>query len=524
MSRLQKKSILRKTASVSLLLLLSKFLGIIREVVQVSYLGVGPLSDAFNAAMKIPNLLRKLFAEGALSAAFVPTIIRVTGEDSQQQASKLLTLTYIVFGALIIGLCAIISFYPEPFILLIAKGFADKPEELRIATETIRILIYFVFFVFSSALLASALQAKMHFTVPAWGPTLLNVFYIGGLLLANYLGLSVPLFSYFLLLGGLVQMLVYTAVYFRLNFSLEWPDAKTYGYFKEVLLKFIPCLLSVSIIEVNLIIDTRFASTLPAGSVTLLSLSSRFMTITLGAFAVAFSTILLPQFSRISLYAPKRLSYYLLEAAKLILWVTLPIVFWMSFFAYDIFYTIFYRLAGNFTLDQVRLGAGLLIAFLPGLFFFSINKTLLTIFYALHETRYTMYITLVGSASNVLLNRVLMPHYGAIGLALATVLAAVIQTVLLMLVLNKQLGFSVYLKSFGRFMMLYFFQLLVALGLWYGLYSFLLWWITNFLPQWSDVLLNQIGLWFWIGPLCLFVAGLLYYLRNKGGLHLYFLE
>ncbi len=522
--KLKKSSILKKTASVSLSLLFSKFLGVIREVVQISYLGVGPLSDAFNTAMKIPTLLRKLFAEGALSAAFVPTIIKVTSQDSQEQASRLMTLTYIVFGAVILILCTIISLYPKPFIMLIAKGFVNKPEELAIATSIIRILIFFVFFIFTSALFASALQAKMHFTVPAWGPALLNVFYIGGLLLATRYGLSVNVFCYFLLLGGLVQSLIYAVVYFRLNFTILWPDTKTYAYFKEVVYKFIPCLMSVSVIEINLIIDNRFASTLPAGSVTLLSLSSRFMTIALGAFAVAFSTILLPQFSRISTYAPKRLSYYLLEAAKLIFWVTVPVAFLMSFFAYDIFYTIFYKLASNFTLDQVNLAAALLIAFLPGLFFFSLNKMLLNIYYALHETRYTMYITIAGAVSNVLLNRLLMPLYGAVGIAVATAIAAVIQTILLVIVLNKYLGFVIYLKQFGEFLVRYTLQLLLFIGVFYGLYKMVLLFISSVIPQWSDILLHQIGLWFWVGPICLLAVGLLYYLRNKGGLHLYFLE
>ncbi len=523
-NKLKKSSIIKKTASVSLSLLFSKFLGIIREVVQVSYLGVGPLSDAFNTAMKIPTLLRKLFAEGALSAAFVPTLIKVTTEDSQEQASRLMTLTYVVFGTLIIALCFLISFYPKPFIMLIAKGFANKPEELKIAIDIIRILIFFVFFIFTSALLASALQAKMHFTVPAWGPALLNVFYITGLLLATRYGLSVATFSYFLLLGGLVQSVVYAFVYFKLNFAILWPDTQTYTYFKEVVYKFIPCLLSVSVIEINLIIDNRFASTLPAGSVTLLSLSSKFMTIALGAFAVAFSTIMLPQFSRISTYAPKRLSYYLLEAAKLIFWVTVPVAFLMSFFAYDIFYTIFYKLAGNFTLEQVRLAASLLIAFLPGLFFFSLNKMLLNIYYALHETRYTMYITIAGAVSNVLLNRLLMPIYGAFGIALATAMAAVIQTVLLVIVLNRLLGFVIYLKQFGQFLAKYVLQLLLFIGVFYGLYKAVVLFISSVVPQWSTILLHSVGLWFWVGPICLGAVGMLYYLRNKGGLHLYFLE
>ncbi len=521
-NKLQKSSIIKKTASVSLSLLFSKFLGVIREVVQVSYLGVGPLSDAFNTAMKIPTLLRKLFAEGALSAAFVPTLIRVTSDDSQEQASRLLTLTYVVFGTVILILCGLISYYPKPFIMLIAKGFANKPEELKIAISVIRILIYFVFFIFTSALLASALQAKMHFTVPAWGPALLNVFYISGLLLATRYGLSVDTFCYFLLLGGLVQSIVYAYVYFKLNFAILWPDTQTYAYFKEVMYKFIPCLLSVSVVEINLIIDNRFASTLPAGSVTLLSLSSKFMTIALGAFAVAFTTILLPHFSRISTYAPKRLSYYLLESAKLIFWVIVPVTLLMSFFAYDIFYTIFYKLAGNFTLDQVRLAASLLIAFLPGLFFFSLNKMLLNIYYALHETRYTMYITIVGAVSNVLLNRVLMPIYGALGIAMATVIAAIIQTVLLLIVLNIRMGFVLYLRPFGQFLTKYVMQLLLFITLFYSLYKAGVT-IIRYTP-WSDMLLHHIGLWFWVGPICLIAVGLLYYLRNKGGLHLYFLE
>ena len=523
--KLNKAAIRKKTASVMLALLFSKFLGLIREVVQVSYLGKpGSLSDAFNAAMKIPTVLRKLFAEGALSAAFVPTIIRVTTKDSQEQASRLMTLTYALFGSLILVLCIGISLYPAHVITLIAKGFADKPETLAIAASALRVFIFFAFFIFTSALLASALQAKMHFTVPAWGPALLNLFYIAGLLIAKRFGLTIDMFGYFLLLGGLVQSLVYVYVYFRLNFAILWPDAKTYVYLKEVMYKFVPCLMSVSLIEINSLIDFGFASTLPAGSLTLIYLSSRFMGIALGAFGDAFSMILLPQFSRVSTYAPKRLNYYILEASKVIFWVTIPIAFLMSFFAYDIFYTIFYRLTGNFTLEQVQQASRLLIAFLSGLFFFSLNKMLLKVYYALHEIHYTVYITIAGVISNVLLNFILMPKYGTLGIALATVLSGVLQTVLLLVILKKFLGFTLYLKPFGQFLMKYTPHLILFMGVFYALYRLTLSGIMYMLPQWSDILVHHLGLWFWVGPVCLLAVGMLYYLRNKGGLHLYFLE
>ena len=126
----------------------------------------------------------------------------------------------------------------------------------------------------------------------------------------------------------------------------------------------------MGIIEINLLIDTRFASTLPTGSVTLVNTASKFMTIALGAFAAAFSSILLSTFLRISTYAPKRLSFYLLESTKFIFWITVPVAILMGFFSYDIFYTLFYRLAkNNFTIEQAAEGSALLIAFLPGHFF-----------------------------------------------------------------------------------------------------------------------------------------------------------
>lgn len=524
MTKLHKKSILKKTALVSIMLLLSKLLGVVREIFQVRYLGVGPLSDAFNSVMKIPNLLRKVFADGAMNAAFIPTIVRVMKQDSESQASRLTTLMSIFFGLIIGLLCLIVSLFPEPFILLSAPGFRDKPVEFAAAVDLMRIVIYFVFFVFWSALLAGALQSKMHFTVPSWGPALLNIFYIGGLVICLHWGLPIHVFSYFLLASGLFQALLYLYVYFKLNFSMMLPNKKTWSYFKEVLFKFIPCLLSTSVIEINLFIDNRFASTLPTGSITLITLASRFMSIALGAFAVAFSSILLSHFSRISSYAPGRLSFYLHESTKIIFWVTIPCALLMGFFSYDIFYTIFYKLARNFTLEQVSEGSVLLKAFLPGLFFFSMNKMMLTIFYSLHETRYTTAITIAGTVANVLLNRLLMPYYGALGIAIATSLGAVLQTILFIIVLRNRFGFRIYYGKMAHFIGYYGLQLLAAGVAFLILFYSSLALVKLVLPQYVDILVHHIGLWFWVGPLCLAIAGGLYYARNKWGVRLYFID
>lgn len=523
-TKLHKKTILHKTALVAFLSLLSKFLGIIRDVIQVQYMGVGALSDAFNIAFKIPQLLRKIFADGALSAAFIPTMVKVMGQDSEEQASRLVTSIALFFGLLIGLLCLLVSFFPEAVIDLCAPGFESKAVEFATAVALIRILIYFVFFIFVSALLAGALQAKMHFAIPSFGPALLNIFYIAGLLICLAYGLNIDTFAYFILLGGLAQAVLCLIVYFKLHFTILWPNRTTYHYLYEVFTKFLPCTLSVGVVEINLFIDNRFASSLPVGSVTLLTLSSRFMTIVLGAFAVAFSSILLSHFSRISRDAPRRLSFYLLESTQLILWITLPAALLMSFFSYDIFYTIFYRITHNLTLEQVEEASSLLIAFLPGLFFFSLNKVVLTIYYSLHETKISTLITCLGTLTNVLLNRLLMPSYGALGIAVATSLAAVVQAICFVIVLRKKFNFTLYYKRFFKFLITYCVQIIICSLLFYLLYKLCVAFVKLYMPQWEDFLLHHIGLWLWVGPLSLIFAVILYYMRNKYGMKLYFLD
>ncbi len=196
----------------------------------------------------------------------------------------------------------------------------------------------------------------------------------------------------------------------------------------------------------------------------------------------------------------------------------------MGFFSYDIFYTIFYRLAHNFTLEQVAEGSMLLRAFLPGLFFFSMNKMMLTIFYSLHETRYTTAITIAGTTANVLLNRLLMPLYGSVGIAVATSLGAVFQTILFILVLRTRFSFRIYYAKMGRFIGYYALQLLFAAAIFLVLFHLVAACVTLVLPGYADILLHHIGLWFWVGPLCLAIAGALYYARNTWGVRLYFID
>ena len=369
-------------------------------------------------------------------------------------------------------------------------------------------------------MLSGALQAVHHFTVPAFSPALLNIIYIIGLSICWYLDLPIPYLAFFVIFGGFLQFLLHIFMYFRLKFTFARPDRATYAIFRGILYKFLPCVITMSAMEISLYIDSQFASYLPQGSISLVTYASRFMGIPLGIFGAAFSTILLPHFSRISSYAPKRLSFYLFEATKLILYLTLPALVLMGYFSYEIFFTLF----KNFSLAQVQESSWLLRVFLSGLFFFSINKILLSLYYSLNNTLIPTLITLVATVCNTLFNWFFITFLGSYGLALGTALSGFIQTVLFFWILRTKFKFRLYWPALGQFFMRYMVQLGSMTALFFVIYKLMFTIIKSLSTPYAHLLLDTVGFWFWVGPLSLAFFGLLYITRLQFGIKLYFLD
>lgn len=518
---MSKTSILKKTVEVASSTLLSRILGIARELLSATYLGAGVVSDAFLTAFKIPNTLRKIFAEGALSAAFIPTLVHVVRQQNREQANSLMALSFVVFEGMVLLLCAVAMWQADFIIHLIAPGFS--PEKVAIAVPLLRILMPLIFFLSSSALLAGALQSVGHFFVPAFSPVLLNIVFIAGLLICWLNNLPVTYLCFFILFGGFVQCVGHIIAYYRLGFGFGPFTRQAWADVGSVMSKFLLGSLSMSIVEINLFIDTSFASYLPEGSLSLIYYANRFMGIPLGVFAVAFSTILLPYFARISSYAPKRLSFYLLESSKLVIWVTLPVSLMMGFLAHKIFYTIF--LSPKFTLLHVIEAGNILIAFVIGLFFFSINKILLNVYYALHSAFIPALVSVVATGVNVLLNYLLMDSLGAVGLALATTVSGIVQTIFFIIFLRWYFNFTFYGQAMLLFLGRYLVQLIVILAAacatYYGVYAIIQIGASATMQQF---LLYGFGFWLWVGPLCALTAGLLFMTRRWFKVPLYFLD
>lgn len=523
---LSKRSILKKTFQVGILTLSSRILGIIREALQVRYFGVGAVSDAFIIAFKIPNFCRHIFAEGALSASFVPAIVGSVKQNKQEEANGLMTLSFLFFEGIILFLYALILCNTEFIVTLLAPGFSA--DQIAYTIPFLRILFPFLLFVSSSALLGGALQAVNHFFAPAFGPTLMNIFYVSSLVLCLAYKLPPTFLCFGILVGGLAWFLMHVYFYLRNNFVFGkiTPEAK--AAFKKVLSKFFPCLFGVSIFEINLFIGTSVASYLPEGSVSLLHYGSRFMNIPLGIFAVALSSILLPHFSRTVLYAPKRLNFYLLEVAKLVSWVILPAMCYFLFVSHNFFEYIL--LGKKATAYQIHQSVIIFMIYIMGLWFFCMNKILLNIFYSMKDTTSSTIASSISALVNVAGDLIWLYLFftydlttiAPYGIAVAAVLAGATLCFSSFIFLKKRHAFSFYAGNFGNFLWRYLIQLSTGILLFYGMYTLLKSYLAK--TAWHHFFMQGLGYWPLTGIMAALVLGYLYKTRKLFGIKVYFLE
>ena len=519
---LSKKIIVQKTLQVASATLLSRVFGIIREFLMVSYLGAGATSDAFIAAFRVPNALRKIFAEGALSATFIPSLIKTTRTQGQTAADRLMTLGILIFEGTLLMVCIGAMLKAEAIIRFVAPGFL--PEQIQDAVPFLRLLMPFIIFISSSALLAGALQSVGKFLVPAYAPVMLNIVLIGGLLLCIAGKLPIFYLCLTILVGGCITLLLHLIAYLRSNFALRGSiNHATLTTFWSILVRFIPCSISMSITEISGFIDCRFGSYLAVGTLSLVNYANRFLGIPVGVFGVAFSTILLPHFARVSTYAPRRMSFYLLEASKLIFWVMLPAACMMAFFADKFFLTIFVP-TGKFTLEQASEAGAILSAYLIGLSSIALNKIILNIYYSLHSVWIPFWISVMVTFINIGANIMLIGPFGAMGLALATSLSVIVQSILLMILLRYYFGLRLYIQVFMQFFMRYCMQLVCVLAPLFVIYQWLYRTIATYHGTIPLFFLERIGFWLWVGPLCCSGLLILFATRRLFGINLYFID
>lgn len=470
-------NLLKALAQVSSMTLVSRILGFARDAIVARIFGAGFATDAFFVAFKLPNLLRRIFAEGAFSQAFVPLLAEYRtqrGEDATRSfaASVAGLLSLILFLTSALGMLA------APLIIWIsAPGFASTPEKFALTVDLLRITFPYILFISLASLAGSILNAWDRFSIPAFVPTLLNVsFIVFALFLAPYFNPPVMALAWAVAVGGVAQ-LVFQLPHLKAIGMLARPrlNLKDAGVWR-VIKQMGPAILGVSVGQVSLIINTIFASFLASGSVSWMYYADRLMEFPAGVLGVALGTILLPSLSRTHASGNHAEYSRLLDwGLRLCLLLALPASVALAIISEPLIATLFQY--GKFNAHDALMTQQALIAYAVGLVGLILVKVLAPGFYARQNIRTPVKIALFTLAATQLMNLAFIWHLQHAGLALAIGLGACANALLLYHKLRKH-GIFTPQPGWSKFAL----KLVIAVVV----MAFALWGTMQLMPDWSS--------------------------------------
>ncbi len=431
--------LLKSTAVVSAMTLLSRILGLARDMVFTRIFGVGAGTDAFLIAFKIPNFLRRLFAEGAFSQAFVPVLSEYKAKRSQDEVAELASRTAGTLGAILFLVCAVAVIAAPVLVLVFAPGFIGQEQKLDLTIQMLRITFPYLLFISLTALMAGVLNTYGRFAIPAFTPVFLNIILIlAAIYLAPHLADPVTALAWGVLFAGIVQLgfqLPYVAKLGLLRLP-RWGFRDT-GV-RRIMKLMLPGIFGSSVMQINLLLDTLIASFLITGSVTWLYLSDRMMELPLGVLGIALATVILPSLSEKHANAdPDAFSDTLDWALRWVLVVGTPAAVALAVLAVPILSTLF--LHGKFSAHDVMMARMSLVAYSLGIVGFILVKVLAPGYFARQDTKTPVRIAIIAMVVNMVCNVAFVvpmvmldmsgPH---MGLALATTVSSFVNSGLLL--------------------------------------------------------------------------------------------
>lgn len=525
--RLSRAAVIKKTAQLGFSTIVNKGIGFIREMLTARYLGVGVIADAYFAAYRLPSSLRKIFAEGAFAGAVVPTLTQVYKERGEEETSRVVSALLIIVQVFLLGLSLVVAWQAPRVIALIVPGWANSVlmiDRLALTSFLLRILIFFIVFTSAATLISVTLQVVNFFSLLVLSQLVTNVLLSFQLYVLLRLQLPVFWFAASVILDSILVLFLCVIMYRSAGFRFLKPSAATWQYVSSVLKKFLPACIGLGAVEITLIIDQIIASYLPQGSLALLKYVYAFMRLPLGLFAATFATILLPQFARVYAHAPKRINFYFFEALKVIWWACLPATILMIAFSYRFFYTFYF--CERFPIERVYEAANLLSWLISGLFFFALDKIVVSLFYARHDMVVPTIATLLSASLNTALSVVLIWQfgYGIFAIIIALVVSVIVKVAYAVWMLHRKYQFNLYVARFSNFCIRSFFQNIVVFSLFWVVYLLLELGITSYFPATIVHLLLWTALyWLWVGPLVGLSFFVLFKTRKLFSLRLYFL-
>lgn len=443
------EKLFKSTAIVSIMTFFSRILGFARDIIIARLFGAGLGADVFFVAFKIPNFLRRLFAEGAFSQAFIPVLAEYR-HRGDRDLKELIANTSGTLAAMLFIITALGVLAAPILIMVFAPGFVNNPEKIALAGDLLKITFPYIFFISLTALAGSILNSFGKFAVPAFTPVFLNISLIGcALWLSPHLEQPVTALAWGVFIGGLVQLL------FQIPFLINikhlpkprwgWKDSGV----QKILKLMIPAMFGVSVAQINLLLDTILASFLVTGSISWLYYSDRLVEFPLGVFGIALSTVILPSLSKKHASASKaEFSNTIDWALRWVFLIATPAAIGLIWLAEPLLLTLFQY--GEFTSLDAHKASLSLMAYGLGLLPFIFIKVLAPGYYARQDTKTPVKIGIIAMVTNMVLNIILMMQFAHVGLALATSLSAMLNAGLLYIGLRK-LGVYTPVTGWGRF-------------------------------------------------------------------------
>ena len=491
-------NLLKSLAAVSSMTLLSRVLGFVRDTIVARAFGAGMATDAFFVAFKLPNLLRRIFAEGAFSQAFVPILAEYKAQQGEEA-----TRTFIAYIAglltLVLALVTLLGILAAPAIIwATAPGFVTDPEKFALTTDLLRVTFPYILLISLASLAGAILNTWNRFSVPAFVPTLLNVsMIVFALFLVPYFEPPVMALGWAVLVGGLLQFLFQLPALKKIGMlvlpRLNLRDTGVWRVMKQMG----PAILGVSVSQISLILNTIFASFLVAGSVSWMYYADRLMELPAGVLGVALGTILLPSLARTHALDDRTSYSQLLDwGLRLCLLLALPASLALIVLAKPLVVTLFQY--GAFTALDADMTCRALVAYAVGLVGIILVKVLAPGFYARQNIKTPVRIAIFSLVATQLMNLLFLfviPLAHA-GLALSISLAACLNAGLLFWQLRRQ---QLYQAQAGW--PVFFFKLLLALAVMVGVLLLGM----RYVPAWELGGMPQRMLW--LGVLVVAGAG-----------------
>lgn len=417
--------------------MISRIMGFVRDMLFANIFGVNAATDAFFVAFKIPNFLRRLFAEGAFAQAFVPMLADYNHKGSPEALKSFIdktagTLALVQIVASLVGIIA-----APVLITLFAPGFLWEQGQMELAVQMLQITFPYLLFISLTAFAGGILNAHGKFAVPAVTPVLLNLsMIVAAVWVSPHMAVPIMALAWGVFVAGVMQLLFQIPALLQLGIlpkmRLGFNDAGV----RRVIGLMTPAIFGVSVVQVNLLVDTLFASFLIPGSISWLYYSDRLVEFPLGIFGVAISTVVLPSLAKTHAADDAAAFSKTLDwGLKLVLLIGLPATLGLALLAEPMLSTLFQY--NEFNAEDVRMTGRSLTAFSLGLLAFILIKVLAPGFTARHDTRTPVRFGFYAMAANLALNAILVAPLAHAGPALATTLAAYLNAVLLLRELLK---------------------------------------------------------------------------------------